>query len=90
MGGRGRRRGRGRGRERRGVEAGHERERGGEEGSKWGENRSWKERAREQESKRKRGGGFYSESGTPGYCHVTVEWSLEKMLTYIYPVLVSQ
>ena len=46
-----------------------------------------KERIREQESKRKRVSeegasiSFYSESGTPGYCQVTVGQSLDKMPT---------
>jgi hypothetical protein len=42
-------------------------------------------RAREkQEIKRGRRGAsslFYSGSGIPGYCQVTVRWSLDRMLT---------
>ena len=41
---------------------------------------------REQENKRTRERGvdkrlFYSRSGLPGYCQVTVSWSLDRILT---------
>ena len=58
-----------------GREASHEQvERGKMEG-----------RARRQESRRAEGASspFYSESGIPGCCQVTVGWSLDKMLTIV-------
>jgi hypothetical protein len=38
-------------------------------------------RTREQEREEGASSPFYSESGTPGCCQVTVGWSLDKMLT---------
>jgi hypothetical protein len=72
-----------RGEERREVEASHEHvEREG--GREWRERGDGKARARESKRASEQGGAsspFYSESGIPGYCQVTVEWSLDRMLT---------
>jgi hypothetical protein len=57
----------------RGVEASHEQEE--REGLKESKSK------REQESKERASSPFYSESGTPGYCQVTVGRSLGRMLT---------
>jgi hypothetical protein len=49
-----------------------------------------RDRDREREKERERGGAsspFYSESGTPGCCQVTVGWSLNKMLTMPNPLI---
>ena len=47
--------------------------------------RVWREREQEGKSKRERGEGtsspFYSGSGLLDCCQVTVEWSLDRMLT---------
>ena len=40
-------------------------------------------KAREQESEEGASSPFYSESGTPGCCQVTVGQSLDKMLTIV-------
>jgi hypothetical protein len=39
-------------------------------------------REREQESEEGASSPFYSVSGLPGCCQVTVGWSLDKMLSY--------
>ena len=44
-------------------------------------------RAREQERKEGASSPFYSESGIPGYCQVTVGRSLEEMLTLLTVVV---
>jgi hypothetical protein len=70
----------------RGVEAGNDHVDGkregdwrmGIEGRRKGEDRAG---ARRQERAEGTSSSFYSESGTPGCCQVTVGWSLDKMLT---------
>ena len=44
--------------------------------------------SKKEERKREEGWSspFYSESGIPGYCQVTVEWSLEEMLTHLLTI----
>jgi hypothetical protein len=70
---------------RRGVEEGVETEKGREERERGGGNGARKNR--EGKRVREKGWGwganspFYSESGIPGYCQVTVGWSLEGRLT---------
>ena len=56
------------------------RERGERDGERGGRGERTEE---EQEGKREEGASssFYSESGIPGCCQVTVGWSLDKMLT---------
>jgi hypothetical protein len=48
-----------------------------------GKDKETEGRARDQEGKRPRGANstFYSGSGLPGCCQVTVGWSLDRMLT---------
>jgi hypothetical protein len=53
----------------------------GEGGGEWGEKGRRGKRAREQESEEGAGSPFYSESGTPGYCQVTVGRSRKERLT---------
>jgi hypothetical protein len=53
-----------------------------ERGNRRGEDRA---RARRQEREEGASSLFYSESGTPGCCQVTVGWSLDKMLTLVFP-----
>jgi hypothetical protein len=62
-------------RERRGIETSHEHVKRGGEGN--GERGDRGKRAREEGAN----SPFYSESGTPGCCQVTVRQSLEEMLT---------
>ena len=52
-------------------------------GSEGEQKQEQEERAREQESDEGASSPFHSESGTPGCCQVTVEQSLDKMLTGI-------
>jgi hypothetical protein len=49
----------------------------------WEKGQEDRVRARKQEQERAEGMSslFYSESGTPGYCQVTMGRSLDKMLT---------
>jgi hypothetical protein len=54
------------------------------EGEGNGERGSRNKRQSRSKRARERGGAsspFYSESGTPGCCQVTVGWSLDKILT---------
>jgi hypothetical protein len=55
----------------------------------WRENEEGNGERRDRESKRvieeEASSPFYSESGTPGYCQVTVGRSLEELLSVITP-----
>ena len=58
-------------------------------GGKWeekGQRGEEDKRAREQEGEEGASSLFYSESGIPGCCQVTVEWSLEEMLTHLLTI----
>jgi hypothetical protein len=56
----------------------------GERGEARGSKRARGKKARRQERERQEGASspFYSGSGLPGCCQVTVEWSLDRILTH--------
>ena len=54
---------------------------GGKEWGERGELETEKEQERIKRARRGASSPFYSESGTPGCCQVTVRWSLEEILT---------
>ena len=59
-------------------------------GREGGREEQEQEKAREQESKEGANSPFYSESGIPGYCRVTVGQSLDRMLTLNTYIKVSK